>query len=271
MRAGGCSSWQLIKAILWPALGMMLLVLAAAEYAAPSLHRQAESMRYQQLHQASSAGQDIWAVDGHAFLNIGHMAYGWVPSDISIYQFDPEGRLLEYLHAEHAQVLPDGLWRLQEVKQGRLEAGVWQALWLPQYLWKPFVRLAGLEPQMASLNSLSLTDLSGYIEYLSANQINQPEVRLAFWSRIMQALLVPCMALFSVFVVFADPRSLRPGRYLLYGVVFAVVFVLSRQVLHSAGLLLGFPAWLIACSPLLLLAAAGVWLMRRFRLRRIAL
>ncbi len=263
MRAAGLSlarlAWGLLKAVSLLAAVLML----DAQFVAPKVSQQGFIMRQQAL-----AGQDtlrteygFWSRDQRRFVNVGAIRHGRLPQDVDIYEFDPQGRLLGYLHARQARVVDEKTWELQQVTRKRWHGGILQTEFLPRLPWRSF-----LSPrQLASLElppeTLALTDLWRYVRYLKATRQEAEGYELLFWQRLLLPLNMAVMVLFLLPVAATHPRAGGFGWQVVVAVVLGVLYFLATQVIANLGLLWNLPPLLTALAPtglILLLSLAWV-------------
>jgi len=269
IRSAGYSIARIVRAILWPALGLMLFLMLLSEVVSPVLYKQAVQMRHQAVQGKNSldvvSDDEIWSRKGDQFLNIGRLEFGRVPADIHIYEFSTDRKMRLSLSARRAKIQRDGNWLLTAVKVGQYQQGKWQVSYALTYPWKPFITPQQLEKQFEPLQSLSISEHWEFLQYLKETRLRTGEAGLAFWIKVVQPLLVPFMALLSVYVIFANPRSSHFVLHLVMGILIASFYLLARQVIHNVGQLFELKPQITAFVPLLMVIAGDFWILWWFR------
>jgi lipopolysaccharide export system permease protein len=168
IRSAGVSSLRLSWSFLRPALAFVILLVVVGEYIAPPLQQAAERGRSIQVTDVNDVlrGKGLWSRDGLRFLYVRALRHGQIPAGIDLYEFDPSGQLRRYLHAEQADVLADGAWRLRNVRQKRTVDGTPSNQWLAELHWQPFWSSDQMKVLQLPADSLSYTKLLDYRAYL---------------------------------------------------------------------------------------------------------
>ena len=112
----------------------------------------------------------FWAENNQQYLNVQDFESGNMLLGINIYAFDDDGTLQLYLHADHAEIMPDGTWALTGVRRTRLVASQFVTDQLPSLPWHSFiterqVKLLTLPPE-----TMPPVALYGYIRHLEQLQ-----------------------------------------------------------------------------------------------------
>lgn len=252
MQAAGVSTLSISWAVLRPAIGLMLISLLLMQYVAPPLYQGAVRNR---LQATSKLGGEIlrkkgfWASDGDRYVNVRRLLMQQVPADIDIYEFEPDGRLRQFLHAQRADFAGDGKWRLVDLQRRSLKGRELVTESLPDMEWRPFWEHDPLETQLFPAASLSLSELWQYIGYLQDVELDSGGVELTYWRKWFQPLRVGVMALLSVSFIFGSLRGGGFGRQIAVGVISGILFFLGSQLWYNLGLVLQINALLVAFVP----------------------
>ncbi len=266
MQAAGISTFRISWAVLRPAIGMMLLSLLLLEFIAPPLYQDAVRNR---LTATTKLGGELlrnkgfWASDGDRYVNVRRLLMQQVPADIDIFEFEPDGRLRRYLHAERADAGPDGNWLLVGVEQRRMSGRRLVRESLPDMEWHPFWRHDPLGIQLFPVASLSLTELRSYIGYLHDVKQDAGGAELTYWRKWFQPLRLLAMALLSVSFAFGSLRGGGFGRQIALGVITGILFFLGSQLWYNLALVLQFDALLVAVVPVLAVGFTALLLLLR--------
>ena len=264
MRAAGLSPAKLSLASFKVGLLLLLLLGGLEQFAAPVLQQKAIAHRAEALNRSAELGEGLgfWTRDESHVLRIGEIVHAGLLRDLEIFGMNEAGLLVEYLHADTAEIISNELWTLNRVTKKTFHGARADTEQAPQVDWRPF-----LEPgQVATLTrppeSLSLLDLRHYIRHLKRTGQQHDEVALAFWRKLGAGAVMLAMLLLSVPFVFGSPQTGLGNRLALASLAGLSVYLLD-QILSNAGLLLELNYALIALAPGFVLAlAAGLWLRR---------
>lgn len=267
IRSAGVSSLRLSWSFLRPALAFVILLVVVGEYIAPPLQQAAERGRSIQVTDVNDVlrGKGLWSRDGLRFLYVRALRHGQIPAGIDLYEFDPSGQLRRYLHAEQADVLADGAWRLRNVRQKRTVDGTPSNQWLAELHWQPFWSSDQMKVLQLPADSLSYTKLLDYRAYLHSTGQTTERADLLFWQKVAAPLSAAAMALLAVPFGFGSQRSPGMVRQIALGALIGVSFHLLGEVAGSAGLLLNLNAPVVALSPSVLVIVTALLLTARKR------
>ncbi|TRW47919.1 LPS export ABC transporter permease LptG [Aliidiomarina halalkaliphila] len=266
MMAAGRSRLNLIASVMKASVVMMLAVLVIGEWVAPQLEAQARQLRAQAVSGGSliSGEHGIWAKDGEHFIHIGEVEDTGRLRNVTIYQFT--GRELDkVVHGGRATYIgPD--WRVHdaqytevsdtEVRNYRLASWSWRSTLTPEKLGIFTVR-----PE-----SLSISGLSSYVNYLKANRQDASRYELAFWRKVMVPFTVAVMLLVALSFIFGPLRSVTMGARVLLGVVTGFVFHVFNEVFGPISQVYQIPPFLGAVLPGLIFASIAIYILSRNRI-----
>ncbi|MBN2700827.1 MAG: LPS export ABC transporter permease LptG [Methylothermaceae bacterium] len=263
MRAAGMSVGQiavaLLKIVLMLAVGLGLV----AQFVAPRSQQWGFLHRHQALtgSDALRTAQGFWSRDLHWFMNVRSIVHGRIPQDIDIYHFDADGRLLDFIHASHAEIEVGGKWFLQDVTLKRWREGMLKTEHQPQWSWQPFLTTEQLQSLKLPAETLSLSDLWGYMRYLRGSGQKSERYELLFWQRVLLPVGMAVMVPFLIPLILTNPRAQGLGWQVAFSLVVGVLYFLATQVVANTGLLLNIPPLLTALTPTaaILVLTGGVW------------
>lgn len=265
----GFSRGRLLSAIAVPTLAFMALLWSSMEYVTPQLEQVALSEKNRLRYDIEDRipGGGLWSTDGRRYIHLRTLSKDLVPGDIQLFEFDERGQLVRAILADSALVSTDRRWTFQGVREKAREDGVLVTrehdnlevanLWSRDEL--PTLSIQG--------ESMSLSVLYSYANYLAAN--NQPwEKHLnTFWQRLLMPLTVAAMVLLatpiSASVTAGRDRSF--GLNLGIGAVVGIVFYLGTQIVFALGQLLGWSIPLVAALPALIIFLCALFMLRRMR------
>ncbi|MCO4321888.1 LPS export ABC transporter permease LptG [Aliidiomarina quisquiliarum] len=263
MMAAGRSKLNLIGSVMKASVVMMVLVLVLGEWVAPKLESQARQLRAQAISGGAllSAPNGIWAKDGSSFIHIGELEDTGILNRVSIYQFE-ERKLEQVIHGERAAYV-DSDWMLSNVQHTQMGSEEIINQQLPSWRWK-----SGLTPDKLGIvivrpESLSISGLNSYVNYLRSNQQSASRYELAFWRKVLVPLTVAVMLLVALSFIFGPLRSVTMGARVLLGVITGFVFHMTNEVFGPISQVYAIPPLLGAIIPSLLFAAGALYILLR--------
>jgi len=265
----GFSPAQLLGALALPTVLLMSVLWICMEYVTPQMQQSAQqerqSLRDNGNEWLPSGG--VWSTDGRRYIHLVKMSQDHVPGEISLFEFDNAGQLVRALRADTAVVSKDRTWLFKDVREkqlidGRLETRTYPELKIPN-LWSSD-ELPTLTMQS---DSMSLSVLYHFSQYLAKNGQPTGKHLNAFWQRLLMPLTVFAM------VLLATPlsASFTAGRHRSYGIslgigaALGILFYLGTQIIFSLGQLLQWNIPFVAILPTLIILVCALVLLRRMR------
>lgn len=265
----GYSPVRLLAALAIPTVLLMVALWVCMEYITPQLQQRAEQER-QMLREGNSGwipGGGVWSTDSRRYIHLGKMSEDNVPGGISLYEFDETGQMQRVIWAGTATVSKDRRWLFKDVLEkvtidGELQTRSYDELAIAN-LWSP----DELPTLTQHSNSMNLSVLYHYSQYLASNGQPMEKYLNAFWQRLLMPLSVCAMVLLatpiSASVTAGRDRSF--GLNLGIGAVLGILFYLGTQIIFSLGQLLQWNIPLVAILPTLIILACALFLLRRMR------
>jgi lipopolysaccharide export system permease protein len=260
---------KLLAAIAIPTALLMTTLWLAMEYVTPQMQQSAENERHSLRYGKTTRlpGGGVWSTDGNRYIHLGKIEKDNTPADISLFAFNDSGELVQALRAYTAQVNADRSWLFQRVREKRLVNGELITrgyaelevpnLWSPDEL--PTLTLQG--------ESMSLSLLYSYSQYLTDNGQPAEKHLHPFWQRLLMPLTVFAMVLLatpiSASVTAGRDRSF--GVNLGIGAVLGISFYLGAQIIFAMGQLLHLSIPLVALLPSGIILLFAVHQLRKMR------
>lgn len=215
-------------------------------------------MRYTLRNQSSDVIPDggVWAKSGKRYIHLGKMLEGYVPGDIDLYEFGDDGELLLALHATRAIVKPDRRWIFADIRKKELVDGKLQTTYEPELeianLWSP----RELPTVNLTDESMTLTVLYDYSQYLRSNDRSYQQYLSAFWQRLIMPLTVAAMVLLAipVSISLGSGRNASFGIRMAMGMAVGIFFYLGAQIVFALGLLLHLSIPVVSALPTVVVA-----------------
>jgi lipopolysaccharide export system permease protein len=263
MRAAGVSLLRVVTFVLYPVMCFILMALLLGEFAVPYTDQLAEGRRAIQMgRQDNMNNTGLWNKEGNELINVGVVFPDGSLYGVSRYQFDGNNRLTETSFAERAHYR-EGSWRESGGRITRFEdqrtltetfdSREWHTSMTPDLM-----RLVAMDA-----NSLPLSDLYDYGNYLNEQGQNSGRHWLAFWRKALQPLTILSLVLIAVSFVFGPLRESTTGLRVFAGVVTGIVFSTSQDMLGPASLVYGFAPFWAVLVPIVVSVVFGLLLLRR--------
>jgi len=267
LRASGFSVFRIAGEVVRAGSVIMLGTLLLAQFIVPRTEQQAWLRRELALSEAGSLlpSGGFWTRDRDAFVNVRSSFPGGHLADVSVYEFDGEGKPVRFTSAREASIDDSGRWTGTQVRQ--ISFGdpsgsdrKMAALDLEVFLNVRQVDILSITPAM-----LSLTGLYQYIQVLRERGQNPDQYLLALWQKVTLPLKIAAMVFFSLPFVFGPARDAHPGRRVTLGAIIGISYYYFDQALGYTGLLIGLhPAW-TTLLPLGIIFLLTNWLLLRVR------
>lgn len=265
----GFSPRKLLAAIALPTLLLMASLWAAMEYVAPRLQQVAEQQRFALRYRDQVRIPDggVWSTDGSRYIHLGKMHEGNVPGDIDLYEFDESGQLVRALHARTAEVSPDRRWLFQGVREKRLVDGQLRTRWHKQLEIANLWAAAELPTLTLSSDSMTLSVLYSYSQYLASTGQPMQKYLSVFWQKLLMPFTVAAMVLLAtpISANLSAGRDRSFGVNMAIGAVVGILFYLGAQIIFALGQLLGWSLPLMAALPSVIVLFCALFLLRRMR------
>lgn len=266
IQAAGVSVRRILLVLLKMALLMLLAVGLLGEFLAPQLEQQAQNIKMQALNRGVSLNVrgGLWVRDGDSYIHMRRLLSGGEAHDVSLYVFDQDQRLHEKLHAWTAHH-EGGEWLLKNVTRSLVGHDGIMVEHLEQLAWQ-----TGLTPEVVTVaalpaDKLPVTELLGYVDYMRQNNLDAGGHELALWSRIVMPFAAAGMLLLAVPFIFGSLRSVSIGLRITVGGLAGIGFYMFNGIFGRLALVYGFPPWLGALLPTLLVYLVWWGLIRRIR------
>lgn len=264
MRAAGVSLVQIVGFVLRPVLLFIVGAALLGEYAVPYAEQQAEGRRAMLLgkedRMASVSG--LWSREENEFIHINAVFPDGDMFGVSRYRFDSRGELTEVSFARKVRYRGDS-WLEKDVAVTRFDGDNTSTEKIDRRLW-----LSGISPDLLRLvqmepESLPISDLYSYANYLEAQGQQAGNHWLAFWGKLLQPFTTVSLVLIAVSFIFGPLRESTTGTRIFVGVVTGIVFSTSRDLLGPASLVYGFSEFWAVLAPTLVSLVVGLLLLRR--------
>lgn len=258
---------KLLRAIALPTIVLMASLWACMEYVAPQLQQTAEQQRHALRYRNDVRIPDggVWSTNGSRYIHLHKMLEGNVPGDISLFEFNEQGQLERALKAKTAIVSADRKWQFQGVREKKLVDGGLQTrghktleidkLWAPDEL--PTLSL--------SSDSMALSTLYNYSQFLADNGQPMAKYMSAFWQKMLMPLTVAAMVLLAtpLSANLGGGRDRSFGLSMGIGAIIGILFYLGAQIIFALGQLLQLSMPLVSALPAIIVLLCALFMLRR--------
>ncbi len=260
---------KLLAAIILPTLVLMAALWVCMEYVTPRAQQSAEQQRHalRYRNQVRIPYGGVWSTDGSRYIHMDKLFQDGVPGDIDIFEFDEQGRLLRALRAKTAEVQSGRRWLLQRVREKRLVDETLVTRWHETMEVENMWAADELPTLTLSSDTMALSVLYRYSQYLAAN--GQPMARYIgpFWQKLMMPLTVGAMVLLAtpISINIGAGRSRSFGLNMGIGALVGILFYLGAQIIFALGQLLNLSLPLVSVLPAIIVTLCAAALIRRMR------
>lgn len=282
MRTSGLGPWLALRTMLLLGAGFVVLTVAVGDYIAPASERLALVAKAQYLGKVSTRGatgawlkekkgQDTLAVNVRAVRADGAL------STIRIFEFDPQGRMLQQITAPEGQVHEkQDMWELSQAQVTRFiypadaaataDVRVQREL-LPTLQWPTAISSQMLVAAVYKPDRMPTLELFQFIQHLEANEQSAQKYEIEFWRKVFYPLSCLVMVVLALPFAYLHFRSGGIAGYVFGGVMAGISFFLLNNVFGYAGNLQNWSPMLTAAAPgliySLLSLGAFAWLVIR--------
>ena len=266
MQASGVSPYQITGAVIKVVIVFILMVACLEEFVAPSLDQLAHLKRYVALSDTRvyQGEEGLWFRDGTRYVRIQKVMYGEVPQGIDVFEFDTEGNLRVYLHAQEAEVENPHRWVLKNVKRNMIDGLDFSEEYVSRLDWESPLKQEEMKLLTLPTAFLAPSDLYQYIGVLKRKKHNSLRYELAFWDKVFMPLTTGLMILVALPSVFGPLRQATMGKRIFWGALAGFGYFLLKEILEPIGLLMGASPLITTVTPFLVLSAATIVLWRKY-------
>ena len=265
MRAAGLSVWRILWAVIKPIVILMVLSVALAEYAIPSLERIAQSQKAVLQGKGevlSNKGKGYWHREGNQFMRFTAIEPNGVLHGITVFYFDDEKNLERVVRAKRA-LYQRSHWQMQDITEQRISADLNEVIKHNSLEWESGLTPKSLSVVMIEPRDMSISNLYAYAEYLEEQDLNADNYLLSFWKKVTQPLSTFALVLLGAAFIFGPLRQVTAGSRIFSGILVGLVYKYLEEMLAPVSIVLGFAPIMASLIPILLSAGLGIHLLRK--------
>lgn len=264
MRAAGMSIQRIVISLLKTGVIILLLGLVFEQWIAPPLEQSALRLRSIKRSGLSLAGSNgFWSRNNQLFVRVGDIQYGRIPSDIEIFEFNETHQLLTYIRADSVRLHKNGKWLLANAAIKRFHNKAIDHAEYNQFQWKTFLSESEMRALEFPIDSLSISDLASYVEYLKTVGEPYQDHRHQLWKKISRPFSATAMVLLASLFAFGSHRSFNKGKRILQATIVALLLYFSSEMIANAGLLFAADPILTAILPILIIVFIVILQLKR--------
>lgn len=269
IRASGVSLSRFFRAVAIPTGALVVILYAASEFIAAPLYQQAEL--HKTLIRSGQpnllTGKGLWSNSNRRFFNVRTLKNLQIPRSIYLYEFSADGKLVNFIFADRAQLTDSRRWDLLGVAQKTLQNGVLASQKRDNLEMGPFWSREELPAMPLSTAGMTPSGLYEYSDYLKSTNQLAGRIEQLFWQRIALPLTSGAMVFLAVPIGagLGTTRSNSFGRNLAIGAGTGILFYFFSQVIQTGGSMLQIPAAAAAFLPIFMVLAVTGALIYRMR------
>ncbi|TQV76771.1 LPS export ABC transporter permease LptG [Aliikangiella marina] len=264
MRAAGVTTWRIAGSAIKSSLVLMLLVVLIGELVTPISSKAAQQLRTAAISggELSVSKTGLWARYQNQVIQLGNILTDGRLTEINIYELSETRALKKIIKADTAQKQSQ-YWLLQNVTEIEFSDNEITTSNSESRMWINPLDQDQIDSLILEPDTLNLSGLLSYIDYLKQNSMQAEVYVLAAWRKVMQPLAIAVMMFVGVSFIFGPMRNVSMGARILSGVMLGFVFHLANQSFGPVSLVFNIWPFVGAVTPLLLFAGLGYLLMKR--------
>ncbi len=256
MRASGLSLARLATFAAIIGLLFSSFIFLFGEFVAPASEEAARRLKLAATSNmvAQNFRSGFWVKDDRSFVNIQTVTPDTQLLDMRVYDFDAAHRLTSISVVKKAIYEANNRWRLEGVEKTIFEAAAagGQTARIeqqPNAIWNSSLTPDLMSVLRVSADSMSMANLSAYIDHLRDNKQNSTRYEWAYWAKLFQPAAVIIMMLLAIPFAIQSTRGGGVGAKLLLGVMIGVGFYFLNQLTSHLTVLYNWPPLLSASMP----------------------
>ena len=280
LRTGGLGPGRALNLLACLGLAFGVVTFLVGDYVAPFAEQQAAHLQATFKGGLKLGRSGAWLKDRQITpegersysINVGSASGKGMLQDIRIFEFDPNGRMLERIAAASGEVDKNSNWTLSNVTITHWADP--SANQLPKaseekvasLVWRSTLSANVVAAAVLPLSTMSTMELSRYITHLADNEQAAQQYQIQFWKRALYPFA--CLVMVGLALPFAYLHARGGGVSLKVfgGIMLGISFVLLNNVAGHLGMLRNWTPWIVAATPsaiyLMLSLGAFAWLVR---------
>ncbi len=281
LRTSGLGPGRALTTLLTLGAGFVILTFICGDYLAPAANRTAQVLKARFSGELTKGQTGAWLKERQEqrsySVNVGALSPLGSMSNVRIFEFDPEGRVLSATKAEHA-VFTDDAWTLQNVQRSDFEMtprtaesgggySMIRRAQLQELNWSTTLSIDMVAAALLSPDRMQTLDLFQYIRHLEANGQSAQRYEIEFWRKVFYPLSCLVMMVLALPFAYLHFRSGNIAGFVFLGVLAGISFFLLNNVFGFIGNLRNWEPWIAAAAPGILYSLLSLgafrWLVAR--------
>ncbi|MBH1965516.1 MAG: LPS export ABC transporter permease LptG [Comamonadaceae bacterium] len=275
LRTSGLGPGRALGTLLTLGLGFVALTFICGDYLAPEANRAGQILKGRFSGELTVGQTGAWLKDRQDdrsySVNVAALSPSGNMSNVRIFEFDAQGRLLSTTKAAQARVGDDDSWTLQNVQRRDFELATQNASSAqanqspsgdkrpqvsnsasPELRWPTSLSIDMVAAALLSPDRMQTVDLFQYIRHLDDNGQSAQRYEIQFWRKVFYPLSCLVMMVLALPFAYLHFRSGNITGYVFMGVLAGISFFLLNNVFGFIGNLRNWEPWLAAAAPGLL-------------------
>jgi len=132
-----------------------------------------------------------------------------------------------------------------------------------EFPWKTFLSATEIRALEFPIDSLSIGDLSGYVDYLISVGEPYQAHRHQLWKKISRPFSAAAMILLASLFAFGSHRAFNKGKRIIQATIIALLLYFVTEIIANAGILIGADPVLTAILPILIIISIVMLQLKR--------
>ncbi len=268
MRGSGLSPWRAAGMLSRIGVVFILATLLFGELVTPAAERAARKLKLtattgvvaQEFHTG------LWVKDEGRFVNVREVLPDTTLSDVRVYEFDADYRLVSVSFAEHARYAKENVWQLTDVMRTRFSAAGSSVERLPELDWHSVLTPEILSVLFVLPERMSAWNLYQYTRHLSENKQKTERYEIAMWKKLIYPFASLVMMALALPFAYVHTRAGGVGVKVFSGIMLGILFHMLNSLFSHVGLLQNWRPLYAAVLPSMMFlatAAAMMWWVER--------
>jgi len=268
MRVSGLSPWRASLILLHIGIAFVVATVIFGELVTPAAERAARKIKLTATTGvvAQEFRTGLWVRDDRRFVNVREILPDATLSDVRVYEFDPDYRLVSVSFAEHARYAKNNVWHLTDVKQTRFLPGGSAVEHIPEMDWSSVLTPELLSVLFVLPERMSAWNLYQYTQHLADNRQKTERYEIAMWKKLIYPFASLVMMALALPFAYVHTRAGGVGAKVFSGIMLGVLFHALNSLFSHLGLLQNWRPFYSAMLPSVLFlatAASMMWWVER--------
>lgn len=275
MQAAGYSRWQITRAVMQPAMLVMVAGLVMGEYVAPRLEIGAQIDKKLALGlKVGLSRYGHWQRDGGTYVHFNSVETSGVLHGVTLFEFDREQRLVHQVTAEsaiyqgssndtddhHTWQMHNGIDTLFSYQGTEVSKSLQKFAGRP---WQLDLTPDLLQELVIDPDDMSISELWRFANRFFQQGLDSARYFQGFWRKSLQPLNTGVLVLLAISFIFGPLRSATMGSRVFIAICLGLVVTIGQKLLQNLGLVYHMPPLSTVLLPILLSFLIGIVLLNR--------